>query len=112
MSKQSMINTTVLNGGVSETIDINTPPAGVELVINLFGAGDIKLADDKSTVYGLMWDGQFVPGAMFSLTGNTRDAHIKEGFVGDGTKKLQVYRKNYSADDKICPFWIVGYYRE
>jgi hypothetical protein len=99
----------VLNAGLSETVDIATPLAGERWVIKSFGAADVNMGDSISSVYGLKWDGQFIPAAMFSLSGCTQNSPIQKEIVGDGVKKLQVYRKNYSGThNKICPFWIVA----
>ena len=100
-NNKDKILTDIINAGGQNVHNFPVIPPGKIWVIKEFGAADINLGDNISTIYVLRWDGQAVPGFAFSLTGTTYSNQSPIEFEGDGTKKLSIYRKNYSGHNFI-----------
>ena len=94
-----------------DRVEIAIPDNGKIWVISSFGAGDIGTGDLKSSLYWLEWDGAMVEDSIIVVTGVTQHRDGPWEFMGDGVKKLEVYRERTSKDDKDMPWWIRGYQR-
>lgn len=102
--------TKVVAGKLDSIVAFNPIPNNKTIKITLFGAADINMGDNKSSVWILQWGktGDWNILRILSLTGTTQDLKLKESLIGDGVKSLRVVRKNYSSTEKELPFWIEG----
>lgn len=110
MSSKSIIVTSSLAAGSTDNPEHpSAVPNGEVWVISHFGAADINLGDNKSTVYALRFGTDIL--RVISVTGVTYDIPMKVEITGNGTKKLNVLRVNNSGSTKQCPFWIDAHKR-
>ena len=110
MASKELIVTTTLAAGSQDTV--NHPqaiPTGKIWVVKDFGAVDINKGDNKSSVFILRFGTEII--RILSLTGASKEIPIKRDLIGDGSKKINVVRRNESGYDKELPFWITGYER-
>lgn len=93
---------------ITENQDFPAIARGKNLVLRRFGAIDINLGDNKSSVYVLQWGSgsTFQTIRVLSLTGDTKEIEFKKELEGDGTKHLRVSVQNSSPTSKKMAFWI------
>jgi len=109
MNKNIVVAST-LNGGANDIIEHGSAvPVGQVWFMKKFGAADVNLGDNKSSVYVLRFGTEIIK--IISVTGNTQEIEVAQEIIGDGTKKVNVMRYNNSGQNKQCPFWITAYER-
>ena len=108
MSEKSKVLYSTVNGNSVDTFDFPIIPNGEHWCLLSFGACDINLGDNKSSVYSLLWDNEPIRGGIISLTGSTYEIQINKEIIGDGIKTLKIRRENKSNSAKQLPCWIVA----
>jgi len=104
MNNKSIIVTSILNLDNNDTMNLGVIPLDETWYLRSFGACDINMGDNKSSVYILKFGSDIK--YIISLTGNTQTINIGKEFAGDGVKRFSVDRFNYSGYNKRCPFWL------
>ena len=108
MSAKEIILSNVINSGTSETFEFpKAIPANEIWTIKEFGAADINMGDNISSIYVLRFGTDIIK--IIALTGNTHEFILNKSLKGDGLKKLNVYVSNKSGFSKQMPFWIKGF---
>jgi len=111
-NKQSKLWSSNVGANSNDTVGIaQAIPSGDVWVITRFGAADINMGDNKSSIYTLQYGGEVLDGALIVVTGSTITLNENWEMVGDGVKKIEITRKNTSASVKQMPTWIVAYKR-
>jgi len=64
-----------------------------------------------SSEFALQWgsSGNWDDIRIAAIAGNTIEMTINESFIGDGTKRFRMIRKNNSDLDKRLGLWIIAY---
>jgi len=109
MAEKNIVITSIVGAGLNSTYDFPIILNGVVWMVTHFGAADMNLGDNKSSVYVLKWGSDIE--RIISLTGNTSEIALNKEFTGDGVKKLSILRMNKSGFDKQLPCWIRAYQR-
>ena len=109
MNEKNVIYTNEISSGTQSQELLPMIPLGDRWVINSFGASDINVGDNKSSVYILMYDTEIL--CIISLTGNTQEIDINKEIVGDGTKRIKIIRKNTCNTNKAMPCWLKAFKR-
>jgi len=109
--KRDLLKLSNVTVGNTDNIDTGIIPTGNKLIITRFGAADVNIGDNKSSLFILKWGvvGSFDELAVISLCGDTFEYAMKEQLIGDGVKFLRISRSHQSASDKRCPVWVKAY---
>ena len=99
----------VVSAGTQDIIESPIIPNNETWVIRVFGAADINLGDNKSSVYVLRFGNSIT--RVLSLTGDTKELNLQLEIVGNGVEKLNIIRMNKSGFDKEMPTWVEAYKR-
>lgn len=103
MSDKSFIIVSQLASNSSDSLETPALGDGERWNIEKFGAADINLGDNKSSVYVLKFGNEIL--RIFALTGDTQEVDLNQDIIGNGTKKISVIRYNKSGFQKECPVW-------
>ena len=110
MSSKTWMVASNLAAGANDNPEISAIPNGETWMIKTFRAADVNKGDGKSTGYVLRFGSDIME--FIALTGNTQTVEVSEEITGDGVKKLNVQRFNFSGFAKPCPFKVVAYKRQ
>jgi len=110
MARHRILKNEKLSAGSSGNKDFPPIPSKKTLKLRSFGAADINMGDNKSSVWVLQWGaiGNFETIRVLSLTGFTKEILFKRELIGDGVKFLRVKCINNSGFEKDLPFWVEG----
>jgi len=110
-NKKDKLGKTKIATGNFDRVTIDVIPPGQTWVIVTYGAGDIGTGDAMSSVYWLEWAGVPIADSLIVVTGALMARSGPWELVGDGVKKLEIYREKTSKDSKDMPWWIRMYKR-
>ncbi len=105
MLAKNVFNIDIAKRGTSKNLAYDKPvPQGEQWLLQKFGACDINMGDNKSSVYTLYFGTTILK--IISVTGSTIELPVGIMVEGDGTKRLIINAKNNSKYHKMMPCWI------
>lgn len=80
-------------------------PSGIMLTLKMFGGADLAIGDGIDSWAALQW-GSGATWETVRVGTKMWNLHMKHDFLGDGTKRFRLVRKNESTTDKKIVVWI------
>jgi hypothetical protein len=85
-------------------------PAGKRVRLITFGAADCG-TDNEASITALQWGaaGAWETIRAFGLAHCSMEVRLDQDYIGDGTKRFRVVRKNQSSSSRIVLAWLEGF---